>query len=215
MPSLSVAVGAVGVSHQLQMGEQPPESGWVQVAGRLDQHRLRLFGDVLREVVGAVGQRAGMRRGNLAVAQGLGRPGQGAGEQGPGGPHHAGGGGGAHVEAVAQPAGSRGCRGTLVGSGRPVGVDLGEFVEPVPFELVQQPPQDQDPLGSGCGGQPGSVLAGEGVDVGGQRRQPVRWTPRRLAAVLVRTPVRIHGGNLSGPHPNASTEPNLRTTIFR
>jgi hypothetical protein len=35
----------------------------------------------------------------------------------------------------------------LVGAGSDTGVDGGEFVEPVAFQAVQQPPQPKDPLG--------------------------------------------------------------------
>jgi hypothetical protein len=44
------------------MRDDPPQPGWVQPPGRLQQHRLGLHGDVGGEAVGAVGQHLGVGR---------------------------------------------------------------------------------------------------------------------------------------------------------
>jgi hypothetical protein len=58
---------------QPQVAHGPPQPGWVQAAGRRHQDRLGRGGDLGGQVPGGVGQRAGMRRGELAGAQGLSR----------------------------------------------------------------------------------------------------------------------------------------------
>jgi hypothetical protein len=73
------------------------------------------------------------------------------------------------------------------------------------FEAVQQPPRPQRLVGQGGVGEAIAVLGGEGVEVGFERRQPVR----RLVPVLARTPVRVHVGNLATPQPEASTDTRL------
>jgi hypothetical protein len=97
--------------------------------------------------VGAGGHPPGVGRGDRPVREGLGGGGPGAAEQRPGGPDRAAGGPGAHAEPVAQPAGGRGGLDVLVGAGRPAGIDRGQFLEPVAFQAVQQPPELEDPFG--------------------------------------------------------------------
>ena len=60
----------------------------------------------------------------------------------------------------------------LFGGGGPAGVQVGEFVEPVAFQAVHQPPQDQHPLGPDRVRQPVQVLGGQVVDRRRQGRQP-------------------------------------------
>jgi hypothetical protein len=111
--------------------------------------------------------------GELAGAQGLGGLGKRAAEQGPGGPHGAGGGAGAQVEPAPQPAGGGGRLGALVGPGRAPGVDGGELPEPEAFLAVQQLPQHEDSLGPNRDGQPGQVSGGHAVDRRCEGRQVV------------------------------------------
>jgi hypothetical protein len=62
----------------------------------------------------------------------------------------------------------------LLGPGGAAGVDLGEFLEPLAFQPVDQPPQLEELLGQGGVGEAGQVLGVELVHVGGQGRQRVR-----------------------------------------
>jgi hypothetical protein len=71
--SLGLVVGALGIGCLVQVGDGPSEPGWVEAAGRRQQDRLGLSGGVVGEVVGAVGEDAGMGRRDLAGAQGLDR----------------------------------------------------------------------------------------------------------------------------------------------
>ena len=54
------AVAAVGVGDQPQMPQDPPQPGWVQPTGGLHQHGFGLGGDVVGQVVGALGQHPGV-----------------------------------------------------------------------------------------------------------------------------------------------------------
>jgi hypothetical protein len=135
--SLGAVVLVVGVGDQAQVGDQAAESGWVQPPGRLHQHRFGLGGGVGGQILGAGGQHRGVDWGELAGGQRLGGRGQGAAEQGPGGPDPAAGGGGAGVEAAAEPAGGGAELDALVGAGGAVGVDPGQLSEPVAFQAVQ------------------------------------------------------------------------------
>jgi hypothetical protein len=72
------------------------------------------------------------------------------------------------VEPVAEPAGGRGRLNALVGAGGPAGVDAGQFVQPVAFQAVQQPPQPQDPFGPDAVGKAVQVLGGQLIDRGGK-----------------------------------------------
>ena len=58
------SVGAVGVGHQPQMGDRPPQPGRVQTAGRFQQDWFGLGGEVVGEILGAGGQHLGVRRGD-------------------------------------------------------------------------------------------------------------------------------------------------------
>jgi hypothetical protein len=209
MAPLGLAGGALGISHLLQMAQDPPQAGWVQAAGRLDQDRLGLGGHLGGQVVGAMGDNGGVGDRQLPGAQRLGRLGQGAAEQGPGGPHRRAGGAGAQVEPVAQPTRGRGSLDPVLGPSRSAGVHGRQLPEPVAFQAVQQPPQDQHPLGPDRIGQPGQVPGGEVVDRRLKGRQPVRVFGR----TPVRMWVRVHGGNLSTPHQKASTSTNLWTSF--
>jgi hypothetical protein len=58
-------------------------------------------------------------------------------------------------------------------------------------------PQPQHPFGPDRIGQAAEVLGGEALELGYQRCEPC-WCAGRMC-------VRVHGGNLSTPHPNTST----------
>ena len=73
-----------------------------------------------------------------------------------------------------QPGGGRAQLLVLLGPGGAAGVHGGEFSEPLAFQTVHQPPQDQDPLGPDRVSQPVQVLGGQPVHGHRQRRQPVR-----------------------------------------
>ena len=83
-------VGAVRVGDLEQVAQEPPQPTWVQLAGRLDQHRFGLDGHLVGQAVGAGGHHLGVGDRELPVAHGLGGFGQRAAEQGPGGPDRAG-----------------------------------------------------------------------------------------------------------------------------
>ena len=95
--------------------------------------------------------------------------------------------------------------------GGAAGVHGGEFSEPLAFQAVHQPPQDQDPLGPNRVGQPVQVLGGQPVHGHRQRRQPVRCSERRAGRICVR----VHGGNLSAPHRNTSTHADAVEGVSR
>ena len=94
-----------------------------------------------------MGDHRGMGDRQLTVRQCGRGPGQRAAEQGPGGPDRALGGAGAQAEPVPKPGGGGPGLLVLVGPGGAAGVHGGQFLEPVAFEAVDQPPQGQDPLG--------------------------------------------------------------------
>jgi hypothetical protein len=60
MAALGLLVGTLGVGDQLEVADSPPQLGWVKAAGRLDQDRFGLGGELVGEVVGAVGHHGGM-----------------------------------------------------------------------------------------------------------------------------------------------------------
>ncbi len=95
--------GAVGVGDLEQVPHDPPQPAWVQLSGRLDQHRFRFHGDVVGQVLGAGGDHLGMGDRELALAHSLGGFGQRTPEQGPGRPDRPGGGADSQPEPVAQP----------------------------------------------------------------------------------------------------------------
>ena len=171
MAPFGPAGGAVGVGDQLEMAQDLSQPGRVQPPGRLHQHRFGLGGDVIREVVGADREHAGMGHRELPGGQGLSGRGQGATEQGPGGAHGVAGRSRAHPQAAPQPAGGGAGLDAVLGPGGTAGIDPGEFVEPVAFQAVQQPPQLQDPLGPDRVRQPVQVLGGQVVDRCGEGGQ--------------------------------------------
>jgi hypothetical protein len=118
----------------------------------------------------------------------------------------------AQVQAVAQPAGGGGGRLTVVvvGAGGAAAVDGGQFLEPVAFQAVQQPPQRQHPRGRDPIGQPGQVLAGQPLDGGFQPVQP----DRLYHDLLGRMCVRIHGQHLPGPPPNSKHPAEILDNYF-
>ena len=66
--------------------------------------------------------------------------GEGAAEQGPGGPDRAAGRPGAQAEPPPQPAGGRALLDAPLGPGGPPGVHVGQLGQPLAFQLVDQPP---------------------------------------------------------------------------
>jgi len=95
--------GTVGVGDLAQISHGLAELGWVEAAGRLDQDRFGVGGEVVGELAGALGQHPGMSRGDLAAGQRLSGRRQGATEQRPGGPDRVPGRPGAHAQAAPQP----------------------------------------------------------------------------------------------------------------
>jgi hypothetical protein len=87
----------------------------------------------------------------------------------------------------------------VFGAGRPPGVDGGQLLEPVAFQAVQQPPQPKDPLGPDGVGEPVQVLGGQLLDRCREGREPAGWPVECVFESM--------GGNLSSPHPKASTKP--------
>jgi hypothetical protein len=160
---------------------------------------------MIGEVVGAVGEHAGVGRGELPGGHGLAGLGQGAAVQRPGGPHQAGGGGRAHAEAVAEPPSGGAGLHALLSPGSPAGIHRGQLAQPLAFQAVHQPPQGHDPLGHGAISQLVRVLVGEVLELGHQRRKPRRCAGR----VAGRMCVRVHGRNLSTSQLEASTNPKI------
>ena len=60
MAAFGLALGTLGVGGQAQMAHDPPQPGRVQPPGRLHQHRFGLGGQVVGQLLGAVGQHLGM-----------------------------------------------------------------------------------------------------------------------------------------------------------
>ena len=179
------------------MTDDPPQPGRVQPPGRLHQHRLGLGREVIRQVLGVVGQHLGMGRRDGPLDQGLAGGGQGTAEQGPGGPDQAGGRTGTHAQPGSEPGGGGADLDALLGPGGPPGIHRGQPGQAVAVHPVRQPPQPQHPLGQGDVAQPVQVLGGQPVDLGLQRRQPIQPGDRMC--------VRVHGRNLSTPDQNTST----------
>ena len=190
------------------MAQDPPQPGRVQPPGRLHQHRLGLGGQVVGELLGAVGQHLGMGRRELPVGQGLGGRGQGATEQGPGGPHRAG-----WPRPHPSAAGSRSQLAV-----EPAWMPCSAPAAPRASTAASSPShwpsrRSSQPAAGPCTrsararvGQPVEVLGGQLLELGHQRRQP-----RRLAGRMC---VRVHGGNLSTPHQNTSTCTDLWISDF-
>jgi hypothetical protein len=190
------------------MGDDPPQPRWVQPPGGFQQHRLGLHRDMGGEILGAVGEHLGVGRGDGPLGQGLGGGGQRPAEQGPGGPHTAGGGAGTHAQPGPQPPSGGAGLDALLRAGGAGGIHRGQPGEAVAVHAIRQPPEPQHPLGQGDVGQPVQALGGQPVDLGLQRRQPGRCSGR----VAGRMGVRVHGSNLSAPHSKASTKPEMGTT---
>jgi hypothetical protein len=149
------------------------------------------------------------------TGQGLGGGGQRTAEQGPGGAHPAAGPPGTQAQPAPQPGSGRALLDPLLGPGRPPGVDRGQFLEPVAFQPVQQPPQHQHPLGQDPIREPCQLLAGQCIHRGRQHRQPIgrphRTDPGRPAGRMC---VRVHGGQPIRPHPNAKHQSRIWRQLF-
>jgi hypothetical protein len=196
----------LGVSDQPQVVDGPSPPGGIELAGRLQQDRFSLGGDLGGEVVGAVGQHLGMSRGDRSLDQGLSGGREGAAEHCPGGPHTAVGDPGTQVEPIPQPTGRGGSLNTILGPSSAAGVQVGQVLQPVAFQPIDQPPQLQDPLGPDGVGQAVALPAAVLVHGGGQLGQFVDWIGRMC--------VRVHGGKLSAPPENTSTCTNLCMTFL-
>jgi len=227
MAPLGRLVGTLGVNDLAQVGDGLAQPRWVQLAGQLEQDRFGLGSDLIGQVVGAVGQHPGMGRGDHPVNQSLSGPGQGAGEQRPGGPDAASGRIGAHPEPLAQPGGGRSWLLVQLGPGRPPSVHPGQLLEPLAFQAVGQLPQGQDPLGPDHLREAVQVTGGQGGHVGGQRGQvvrladrrpdrrpirrldrwPIRQANRTPACRLSRMYVRVHVGQSINPTPEHNHHP--------
>ena len=72
----------------------------------------------------------------------------------------------------------------MVGAGGAAGIEGGQVAQPVALKAVEESPQRLDLVGQGGVAEVVSVLVGQGVDVGGERRHPVRRVIWWLAAVL-------------------------------
>jgi hypothetical protein len=168
MAALGLVFSGVGVGDQAQVADDLAQPTRIQAAGRLDQDRLGVDGDLGGELVGAVGQNGGVSWGEVAVGQGLGRLGQGTPEQDPGGTHAAVGRTSAHPQPGPEPAGGRAGLDIGFGPGGAAGVQVGEFVQPVAFQAVHQPPQLKDPFGLDRIREPVQVLVGQLLDHRGQ-----------------------------------------------
>src|SRR5215207_377836 len=75
--SLGLAVSTLGVDGIAQVSDDPPQPGWVQAAGRLEQGWFGLGGGVGGQVVGAGGQHRGVGHRELAVGHSGGGGGKG------------------------------------------------------------------------------------------------------------------------------------------
>jgi hypothetical protein len=146
-----------------------------------------------------VGQHPRVGRGDLPGGKRLRGGGEGAAEQRAGGAHGLAGGAAAQAQLVAQPACGGEGLGVGFGAGGAAAVDAGEFVEPLAFQPVQQPPQHQHPGGRDRVGQGVQVLGGQLLDRRFQVAQPDRRHDGR--PILSRIYVRVHGRNLPDPSP--------------
>ena len=182
----------------------PPQPGWVQPPGRLQQHRFGLGGEwaarswvpwastwawagemspaVRAWAVAARGPRNSARAVRTQLLAAL-----------------------APSRSRAQPAGGGGGLDALLGPGGPRPSTAGQPLQPLAFQPVHQPPQLQDPLGQGGVGQPVQVLGGQPVDRCRQRRQP--------AVRAVECVFESMSGNLSAPTRTQAPNPNLGTNV--
>jgi hypothetical protein len=115
-----------------------------------------------------------VRVGDLAIGEGVGGAGQGAAVQRAGDPDPLVGVGVAHAGAVAQPGGGGLGGHPLVGAGGAAPVDGGQFPQPLAFQPLDEPAQDQHPLGGLGVGEGIQVLGGQLVDCCGQAVEPAR-----------------------------------------
>jgi hypothetical protein len=104
----------------------------------------------------------------------------------------------AHAGAVAQPAGGGLGGGAAVGAGGAAAVHARQFAQEDAFQPFDEPAQQQHPPGGLRVGQSGQVFGGQLVDHGGRAVEP-SWLLHRMC-------VRLHGGNLS--HPPSDTSSN-------
>jgi hypothetical protein len=137
--------------------------------------------------------------------QGLAGRGERTTEHGPGRPHKASRSASTQAQPGAQPSGGRANLLPLVSPGNAAGIDGRELLEPVAFQAVHQSPQGQHLLGQHRISQPVYILRGQVLDGCCQRGQLVWASGRELGCLADRMCVRVHGGNLSSPPPNAST----------
>ena len=159
---------------------------------------------------------AGVGGRELPGAQRLGGLGEGAAEQGPGGPHRTAGRPGTQAQPAAQPPGGRALLDAPFGPGGPAGVHVGQLGQPLAFHPVPQPPQHLHPLGPHrcppARTDPGRWPARRPPRAAWPGRPGARREPWGAGRRRVRTGVRVHGRNLSGPHQNTSTNPKMWTT---
>jgi hypothetical protein len=155
------------------VGDGSSQPGWIQLPGCLEQDRFGVGGGVGGQVVGAISQHRGMGRGELPVHQCLGGLGEGAAEHRPGRPHRTMRSASPHAEPIPQPAGRGGGLDALVGPGGTTGVQVGQVLEPVAFELIDQPPQPMDAFGSGGVDQAVALAGAVPAYGGGERLQLV------------------------------------------
>jgi hypothetical protein len=91
----------------------------------------------------------------------------------------------------------------VVGAGGPPTIHAREFLQPVAFQAIQQPPQRKDPLSPNSIRQTVQVLGGQLIDRRGQPGQVVR--PARMC-------VRFHGGTYQAPTQRQVPESRVWTT---
>jgi hypothetical protein len=191
-------VGGIRVGDLAEVTDDLAQPGWVQPPRGLQQHRFGGGGGRWGEGLGGAGQRRRVEVAEIAVGEGLGGPTEGAAVQGSGDADALVGVGVTHAGAVAQPAGGGLGGGAVVGAGGAAAVHARQFAQPVAFQPVQQPAQQQHPPGGLRVGQSGQVFGGQLVHCGGQQPDS--------SGQLHRMCVRIHGGNLS--HPPSDTSSN-------
>jgi hypothetical protein len=203
MAALGVTVGPRRVSNQPQMVNDLAQPERVQLGRGVQQGWFGVGDDLVGEVVDALGEYPGMGRGDHPSSQGVAGRGQRTPEQRPSRPHGAGGRASSHPQPAPQPGGRGANLDALFSPGSTPGVQVGQVLEPVALQPIQQPPQLQDLLGPDRVSQPAAVLGVQAVHGRGQGGQPARPPGRRTS----RIGVRVHDRNLSTPQPKATTKP--------
>jgi hypothetical protein len=198
---------AIRIGDQAQVGEGPSQPWRVQLPSGFEQDRLSLGDGMGLEVVGAISQHRGMGRGDLPIGQCLSGRRQWAAEHRSGGPHRTMGNTGPHAGSGPQPTGRGGGLDPLLSPSSTAAVDGGQLPQPAAFEAIHEPSQLKDPFGQDPISQPVGVLGGEDGELVDDRGQPGWWLSRMC--------VRVHGGNLSTPHPNTSTCTKMWTLSYR